>query len=187
MVLNHSIETFKKNISLLVVFSLTFLFALLVPILAGTPTYNAMGGVYLRFLSIPDMTALEKVVIVISFLISNFLMSFGIVAINLIVKASKDNSKFGMFEGKMWQYIKALHNYIVSPFTTRVKCDVIGICAQKDLDVEKIMNKGQTKHIEYESAGARPGGATNLTSQFNTIVFINKTEKGEKHYFHISS
>lgn len=89
MVLNHSIETFKKNISLLVVFSLTFLFALLVPLLAGTPTYNAMGGVYLRFLSIPEMTALEKVVIVISFLISNFLMSFGIVAINLIVKKER--------------------------------------------------------------------------------------------------
>lgn len=89
MVLDHSINTFKKNISLLVVFSLTFLFALLVPILAGTPTFNAMGGVYLRFLSIPEMTAIEKVVIVISFLISNYLMSFGIVAVNLIVKKER--------------------------------------------------------------------------------------------------
>ena len=89
MVLDHSINTFKRNISLLVVFSLTFLFALLVPILAGTPTFNAMGGVYLRFLSIPEMTAIEKVVIIISFLISNFLMSFGIVAVNLIVKKER--------------------------------------------------------------------------------------------------
>jgi hypothetical protein len=89
MVLDHSIKTFKKNISLLVVFSLTFLFALLVPILAGTPTYNAMGGVYLRFLSIPGMSAIENLIIVISFLISNYLMSFGIVAINLIVKKER--------------------------------------------------------------------------------------------------
>lgn len=89
MVLDHSINTFKKNISLLVVFSLIFLFALLVPILAGTPTYNAMGGVYLRFLSIPETTAMDRIVIIISFLISNFLMSFGIVAVNLIVKKER--------------------------------------------------------------------------------------------------
>lgn len=89
MVLDHSINTFKKNISLLMVFSLTFLFALLVPILAGTPTYNSMGGVYLRFLSIPETTAMDKIVIIVSFLISNFLMSFGIVAVNLIVKKER--------------------------------------------------------------------------------------------------
>ncbi len=105
--------------------------------------------------------------------------------INYIVKASKDTKKFGLFAGSQWQYIKRLHDYITTPFTARTTCNVIAVAAQKNLDIEKSMSGGKTKHAEYEAAGARPAGATNLTYQFNTIIYINKTDKGDKRYFQI--
>ena len=103
--------------------------------------------------------------------------------VNFIVKASKDKSKFGMFEGKMWQYIGTLHDFIISPFTARAKCNVIGVCGEKDIEVAGKIS-GQ-KNPEYESAGAKPAGHKRLAYVFNTIVYVNKSDSGEKHYFRI--
>lgn len=87
--LSNSIKTFISNIKLLLLFSLTFLIAVLLSILANTPTYNALGGVFLRFMSIPSMSLLDWLVIISAFLISNYLISFGVVAVNLIVKRER--------------------------------------------------------------------------------------------------
>jgi len=102
-----------------------------------------------------------------------------------IEKMSKDMKSFGLFDGMKWQYIKKLDGYVIDKLITKAPCDVIGISSQKDLDVEKVMNKGKIKSAEYESAGAKPAGQPTLGHRFNTIVYIGKTEKGEKHYFQI--
>jgi len=102
--------------------------------------------------------------------------------INLITRASKDDSKFGVFSGKMWQYVRALHDYIVNPLI-KSNCNVIGVCGIKDIEVEeKITHK---KNIEYKMVGLRPDGQKQLTSNFNAIVFINKIDDGEKYFFQI--
>ncbi len=87
--LSNSVKTFLSNIKLLTVFSITFLVAILLSILANTPTFNALGGVLLRFMSIPEMGIVDWIIIVAAFLISNYLISFGIVAVNLIVKKER--------------------------------------------------------------------------------------------------
>jgi hypothetical protein len=103
---------------------------------------------------------------------------------NYIISSSKDSKKFGLFNGQMWQYIKGLHSSILQPFIGRTKCDVIGICAEKDLDVEKAIT-GKIKNPEYQAAGAKPAGESHMSHQFNTIIYINKLEKGDKHFFQV--
>ncbi len=89
MVVELAWKTFKNNLGLLLVFSVSFLLGFLMPIVASTPTYNAIGGVFLRFMSLPEMTALDAVFIAVAFLVSNYFISFGIVAANLIVKKER--------------------------------------------------------------------------------------------------
>ncbi len=89
MVFENALSTFSKNIGILLVFSVSFLLGLFIPILASTPTYNAMGAVFLRFMSIPEMSWLDAVIIAVAFLLSNYFVAFGIVAVNLIVKRER--------------------------------------------------------------------------------------------------
>lgn len=89
MVVEFAWKTFKNNLSLLLVFSVSFLLGFLIPIIASTPTYNAIGGVFLRFMSIPEMNYIDAIFMAIAFLISNYFISFGIVATNLIVKKER--------------------------------------------------------------------------------------------------
>lgn len=89
MVFEHAIKTYTKNTGLLLVFSVSFLLGLLMPILASTPTFSAIGAVFLRFMSIPQMTVMDFLVIGIAFVLSNYFVAFGLVAVNLIVKRER--------------------------------------------------------------------------------------------------
>jgi len=91
---------------------------------------------------------------------------------NYIVRASKNDKKFGMFEGKMWSYVHTFHDYVVKPFTVRAKCTVVGVCSEKDLDIAKAF--GGKVQNEYKKIGFRPAGAPRLDYDFNTIVRIFK-------------
>ncbi len=99
---------------------------------------------------------------------------------DFIVNASKDTKKFGNFAGTMWQYITSLHDYILKPLILQTKCDVIGVCGEKDLKVEKAIT-GNIKDMEYEKSGSKPNGAPRLPHDFGTIVKIGKMK--DKHYF----
>lgn len=89
MVVEHAWGTFTKNLSILLVFSISFLLGLFMPIVASTPTYNSIGAVFLRFMSIPEIGAVDALFIAVAFLLSNYFVSFGIVAVNLIVKRER--------------------------------------------------------------------------------------------------
>lgn len=89
MVFEHAIKTYTKNTGLFLVFSVSFLLGLLMPILASTPTYSAIGAVFLRFMSIPEMTIADLIIIGIAFILSNYFVAFGLVAVNLIVKRER--------------------------------------------------------------------------------------------------
>lgn len=104
--------------------------------------------------------------------------------VNYYVNASKDSKKFGLFAGSQWSYVRGLHNLIAAPFTGKTKCNVIAVCAHKELDVEKSIS-GKIKNPEYEATGARPAGEPRLAFQFNTIVFVNKLNKGNERYFQV--
>ena len=89
MVLEHALKTYTKNTGLLLVFSVSFLLGLLMPVLASAPTFSASGAVFLRFMSIPQMTLVDVIIISTAFILSNYFVAFGLVAVNLIVKRER--------------------------------------------------------------------------------------------------
>lgn len=88
--LSYSIEGYLKNIKLIIFFSLPFLLAFLIPVFSPTPTYIALGGIFLRSGSMfIDLTYQDIALIILSLLSSLFLISFAIVAINLLIKSQR--------------------------------------------------------------------------------------------------
>jgi hypothetical protein len=93
-VLQYALESYRDNLQLILVFSLIMLIAFLIPILASFPTYQDLGGIFLRtssaFLA-PNI--LTVAVIVISTLLSLLFLSFAVVAINVIVKHKRTHTR----------------------------------------------------------------------------------------------
>ncbi len=88
-VLKYSVSAYCKNITLISFFSIPMRFALLIPLFIQTPVYLALGGVFLRTGSIPDITSWDIGIMVFSFLVSLFLISFAMVNINLVIKSMR--------------------------------------------------------------------------------------------------
>lgn len=89
-----ALETYRDNIRLVLLFSIPFVVAFLIPLVAPLPTYLSSGGIFLRSASIfLNINVLSLAVIVISVFISLLFLSFAYVAISLIVKAKRTLSK----------------------------------------------------------------------------------------------
>lgn len=89
-VIPHSIEAFLKNAKLVVFFSVPFLLAFAIPLLSPMPTYISIGATFLRTGSMfIDLTYFDIGLILISSLVSLFLISFAIVSINLLIKSQR--------------------------------------------------------------------------------------------------
>ena len=88
-ILQHSANAYLKNIKLISFFSIPALIGFLMPTLVNTPVFAAFGGSFLRTGSIPDLTASEIGTIIITLLVSLYLVSFAIVNINLVIKSQR--------------------------------------------------------------------------------------------------
>ena len=88
-VLKHTVNAYTRNIKLMLFFSVPALLAFLVPILLPLPTYIAVGGTYLRTSSMPELTQFDIALMALAFLLSLFLISFAIAAINIVVKSQR--------------------------------------------------------------------------------------------------
>jgi hypothetical protein len=94
--LQYSANVYINHLPMILVFSLSFIIAFLIPIFASFPTYNDIGGIFLRLSSIfLNLTPFTTSVIVFSTLLSLLFLSFAIVAINVIVKHSRTHTKIG--------------------------------------------------------------------------------------------
>lgn len=97
-VASDSFDVYKENIKLILIFSIPFLIAFAIPLLAPLPTYISAGAIFLRSASIfinGNLNLLSLVVITISTIFSLVFLSFAFVLISLIVKARKTHSKIG--------------------------------------------------------------------------------------------
>lgn len=92
-VVMHAIGTYLSNIKLLLLFSLSFVIALLIPLFAAFPTYNDVGGTFLRLASISSLNLLDTAVIVAATLFSLLFFSFAMVMINVVVKHTRTSTK----------------------------------------------------------------------------------------------
>jgi len=92
--LEDSWDTYASNIRLVLLFSIPFIIAFLIPLLAPLPTYISSGGIFIRTASVfLNITAFGLVVIVVSLFLSLLFLSFAFVAISLIVKAKRTYTK----------------------------------------------------------------------------------------------
>lgn len=93
-ILRHSVSTYFSNIYLIILSSLSFILAFLIPIFASFPTYNDVGGVLLRTASVYlNLNPFNTAIIVVSVLFSLLFLSFAMVAINIVVKHSRTQTK----------------------------------------------------------------------------------------------
>lgn len=93
--LNHTWQVYKRNFGLIMAMALPGLFGLLIPLVAGTPAFVSIGGAYLRTGSIPDLDPFSAGLMLVSLLVSLFLMSFAIVNINLVIKSQRTLTQMG--------------------------------------------------------------------------------------------
>jgi hypothetical protein len=123
-ILKHTIRTYIANIYLVLLSSLAFIIAFLIPIFASFPTYNDLGGVLLRTASIyVNLNPFTTAIIIISILFSLLFLSFAIVAINLVVKARRTQTKVKL------EVIKGLEKYTSNVFVVLLLATVIIILA----------------------------------------------------------
>lgn len=105
-ILVHTFESHSRNFAYITFFSVSFLVALAIPLLIPSPTYVALGSIYLRIGSIPTMGFQEAVVIAVGFLASYVLLAIGLVSIAIVVKAQRTLKKVPE------EVVKGLQRYV---------------------------------------------------------------------------
>jgi len=88
-VFRYALRFYLKRLKLILVFSVPFVLALLIPTLVSAPTYQALGGVFLRTGSIPELSILDIILTAVAYFVTVFLISDTIVNVNLIVKSKR--------------------------------------------------------------------------------------------------
>ncbi len=88
-VLNYSTEFYLERIKLIVLFSLPFIVAFLIPVFVAAPNYLALGALFLRTGSIPDLSILDIIITAVAYAISLFLIADTIVNVNLVVRSKR--------------------------------------------------------------------------------------------------
>ncbi|HUB92617.1 MAG TPA: hypothetical protein VL945_01515 [Candidatus Saccharimonadales bacterium] len=95
-VIHDTYETYSSNLNLVLLFSIPFIIAFVIPLLAPLPTYISLGGIFLRSASIfTNLGFFGLAVIIVAFFFSLLFISFAFVAISLIVKARRTRMKIG--------------------------------------------------------------------------------------------
>ncbi len=91
-VINESWELYKEKISLALIFSIPFVIAFAIPLLAPLPTYISTGAIFLRSASIfvnGNINFFSLAVITLSTIFSLLFLSFAFVLISLLVKSRR--------------------------------------------------------------------------------------------------
>ncbi|MGA2800737.1 MAG: hypothetical protein ABSE71_05440 [Candidatus Micrarchaeaceae archaeon] len=119
-VFGHAIETYFSNIYLILLCSIPFIIAFLIPAFASFPTFNDAGSVLLRTSSIfLNLNLFTTAIIVIAVLFSLLFLSFAIVAINIVVKHSRTQTKIKS------EVIRGLERYTGRVFTILLIATVV--------------------------------------------------------------
>jgi hypothetical protein len=82
-------EFYLKRLGLIIVFSVPFILAFLVPVLVPAPTYLALGGVFLRTGSLPELSLLDIIITSVAYAFAMFIMGDTLVNINIIVRSKR--------------------------------------------------------------------------------------------------
>ncbi len=110
-VLYDSFETYSSNLKLVLFFSIPFIIAFLIPLLAPFPTYLSLGAIFLRTAGISsNLSFLSLAVIIAAIIFSLLFLSFAFVAISLIVKSKRTHMRISR------RVLADIERYIVRVF-----------------------------------------------------------------------
>lgn len=137
-VISDSFETYQENIKLILVYSIFFIIAFAIPLLAPLPTYITGGAIFLRSASIfvnGNLSLVSITVITAATIFSLLFLSFAFVEISLIVKAKKTRTKIGLrafknIEVYMGRVFSILLAYTILVLLVNVFGYSIGMSAQ---------------------------------------------------------
>ena len=119
-VLSYSFDFYAKHLRLILLFSISFLIAFIIPGLAPLPTYNDAGAIFIRTASIfVNLNIISASIIVAAVFFSLLFLSFAIVAINVLVKYGRIHTKIRK------EIMDGLERYTGSTFTVLVAYAVI--------------------------------------------------------------
>jgi len=85
----YASDFYLKRLNLILVFSIPFILAFLIPILVPAPTYTAIGGVFLRTGSLPELSVLDIVITAVAYALAVFIISDTIVNINIVIRSKR--------------------------------------------------------------------------------------------------
>ncbi len=88
-IFRYATEFYLNRLGLIVIFSIPFLLAIAILALVSAPTYQAVGAVFLRVGSIPELSALQIAVIAIGYAVAVFLIADTVVNINIVVRSKR--------------------------------------------------------------------------------------------------
>lgn len=93
----HTFDSYFRNLKFLLLFSVSFL--VVMPLALFLPNFPSLGGIFLRFGSISrDIGVPELALISIAFCVSLLVFSFGLVAINMVVKTERTMKTVSFYE-----------------------------------------------------------------------------------------
>lgn len=96
-VLAHTGSAYGRNGKLILFFSVPFLVA--VPLLSLLPNFSTLGGIFLRYGSVPaNISLLEFGFIAAVFLVSLLLASFAIAAVNVVIRSQRTLNLMSHYE-----------------------------------------------------------------------------------------
>ncbi len=85
----YATDFYLNRLGLIVIFSIPFIVAFLIPVLVSAPTYMALGGVFLRTGSLPELSILDVIFTVVAYAIAMFVIADTIVNINIVVRSKR--------------------------------------------------------------------------------------------------
>lgn len=85
----YATDFYLKRLVLIVIFSVPFIFAFLIPAFVPAPSYLSLGGVFLRTGSIPELSLLDIIVTTVAYAVALFLIADTLVNINIIIRSKR--------------------------------------------------------------------------------------------------
>ncbi|MBD3397577.1 hypothetical protein GF412_00385 [Candidatus Micrarchaeota archaeon] len=134
--LGHSIKLYRERAGFVLLFSLPFIIALLIPSLVSGPTYISLGAIFLRTGSIPEIDPFGFALMLGAYLVSMFLIAQSIVSITLLVKIKKTQTN------PTTEVMNALKKYGMTIFLAYTLAAMLILVAQLltfDLEIRTVL------------------------------------------------
>lgn len=85
----YAADFYLSRVGIIVIFSLPFILAFLIPALVPAPTYVSLGGVFIRTGSLPEFSPADIIWIGVAYAASLFVIADTIVNINIVVRSKR--------------------------------------------------------------------------------------------------